>query len=294
MLLCAGLGERLRPLSAELPKPLVPVGDRPVLAHIVHALRLAGHLSACANTHWMSEKFEAITDAFELPLTLIHEPLIRGVAGGIAGAREQLVAPVVAWNGDLLLDEPPLEALMASVQGSSGICLAVAETVGPGTVGLDATDRVVRVRGQRFGVEVRAADYVGLAGLGARALAELPDMGCLIGDYCLPRLQRGEPVDTCWIRGVWSEVGSLEGYLRANRHWLRTHSNRERGSFVAPSAQIAPGVSLRDSVIGEGAHVSGSGVLAGCVVWPGAAASAPLSDAVVTPRTTARLPSAET
>lgn len=43
MILCAGLGERLRPLTEELPKPLVPVGDRPALAHITRALARAGY-----------------------------------------------------------------------------------------------------------------------------------------------------------------------------------------------------------------------------------------------------------
>src|SRR4029077_5177643 len=86
MILCAGLGERLKPLSEELPKPLVPVGDRSVLAHIATRLSLAGYRSAVVNTHWMHEKFAAITDSFDLDLTLIHEPEIRGQAGGIAGA----------------------------------------------------------------------------------------------------------------------------------------------------------------------------------------------------------------
>jgi MurNAc alpha-1-phosphate uridylyltransferase len=51
MILCAGLGERLRPLTDELPKPLLPVGDRPVLAHITRELRRAGHEAGVVNTH---------------------------------------------------------------------------------------------------------------------------------------------------------------------------------------------------------------------------------------------------
>jgi mannose-1-phosphate guanylyltransferase len=288
MILCAGLGERLRPLSEELPKPLVPVGDRSVLAQIAGQLRQAGYASALANTHWLHEKFEAILETLEIDLTLIYEPEIRGVAGGIAGARALLAAPVLVWNGDILIDDPPLDALVARARASSEVCLAVAPTSGPGSVGLDAAGRVVRLRGERFGPEVRAADYVGLVALGARALAELPEWGCLIGDYCLPRLRRGLSVETYWTPSAWREVGSVDAYLGANQHWLSQHSNRPERSYVHPTASVAPGVQLIGSVIGANARVEGTGLIEGCVLWPGSHAQAPLGCTVVTPRTRVR------
>jgi mannose-1-phosphate guanylyltransferase len=288
IVLCAGLGERLRPLTAELPKPLLPVGDEPVLAHITRALQRAGYRSALANTHWMADKFEVIQSSLAIPLTLIHEVRIRGVAGGIAGARPQLESPVVSWNGDILLDEPPLGELVERVRVSSGVCLAVAEAQGEGTLGVDQAGRMVRVRGERFGEEVRAVNYVGLVALGSSALAELPEMGCLFGDYCMPLLRRGGVVETCLTRGAWSEVGSLRGYLEANRHWLRAHANHATGSYVAPSAQLDPGVVLQGSVVGARARVTGVGKLEGCVIWPDANVSVPLTDSVVTPRNTVR------
>jgi mannose-1-phosphate guanylyltransferase len=288
MILCAGLGERLRPLSEELPKPLVPVGDRPVLAQIAAQLRRAGYESALANTHWLHEKFEAIVGSLELDLTLVYEPEIRGVAGGIAGARALLAAPALAWNGDILIDDPPLDELVARVRATSEICLAVAPTSGPGSVGLDAAGNVVRLRGERFGREVRAADYVGLLALGERALAELPEWGCLIGDYCLPRLRRGQAVETYPSLSAWREVGSVDAYLSANWHWLSQHANGPQGSYVHPTASVGPGVQLEGSVIGANARIDGAGLVEGCVLWPGSHAVAPLGRTVVTPRTRVR------
>jgi mannose-1-phosphate guanylyltransferase len=284
MILCAGFGERLRPLSEELPKALVPVGDRSVLAHIAGALRRAGHASAVVNTHWMAEKFAAITDELELDVTLIHEPQIRGQAGGIAGARHLLRAPVIAWNGDILIDEPPLQELAASVTASGGVCLALAPATGSGTVGLDAAGHMVRVRGQSFGVEVRSADYIGLLALGEEALRELPEHGCPINDFMLPRLRRGGLVDTCLTSSAWREVGSHEGYWKANEHWLSHHANHESGSFVHPSARVAAGVQLRASVVGANARIEGAGSVESSVIWPDAIATAPFARAIVTPR----------
>ena len=284
MILCAGLGERLRPLSEELPKPLVPVGDRSVLAHIATCLRRAGHYSAVVNTHWLHETFKAITNISDVELTLIHEPQILGQAGGIAGARPLLQAPVIAWNGDILIDDPPLDELVARVRVSGGICLAVAPAAAFGTVGLDSACRMVRVRGQSFGTEARAADYVGLLALGEAALRELPERGCLFEDFMLPRLRRGEPVETCLMSCGWQEVGSLEGYWAANERWLSHHANHGERSYVHPSAHVAASVRLSCSVVGANAHIEGVGSVVRSVIWPDSRATAPIDNAIVTPR----------
>ncbi len=284
MILCAGFGERLRPLTEELPKPLVPVGDRSVLAHACGALARAGYSTALANTHWLPEKFSEITSELPLALTLIHEAAIRGVAGAVGGARTGLAAPLIVWNGDILIDDPPLAQLVERAGQTGDICLAVAPVSGSGSVGLDAQGRLVRVRGQSFGVEVRQADYVGLFALGARGLAAMPVQGDLFTDYCVPLLRRGGAVDTVSIGGRWHEVGSMKGYLDANQHWLSHHANHGERSFVHPTARVAPGVRLSGSVVGAGAQVDGAGAVEGSVIWPGAAVSAPLRDTVVTPR----------
>lgn len=289
MILCAGLGERVRPLTDELPKPLLPVGDGTALGHITRELAARGHASAVANTHWMPGKFSEFSSNCALALTLIHEPVLRGQAGGIAGARSALEAPVVVWNGDILIDAPPLERLVQMAGATGGICLAVAPSRGLGTVGLDVKDRVVRVRGERHGDEVRSADYVGLLALGGRSLAELPEHGCLINDYCLPRLRRGEPIDSCPVAGGWCDVGSFAGYAAANARWLAANANRASGSFVHTSARVAGSVELENCVIGAGAIVEGAGVLSGCIVWPRSRVAAPSGPCIVTPRTRVNL-----
>jgi mannose-1-phosphate guanylyltransferase len=282
MLLCAGLGQRLRPLTDELPKPLLPLGDRPVLGHIAQRLRAAGRTDAVANTHWLSEKFININDILGFTLNLIHEPVIRGVAGAVAGARHLLAAPVLVWSGDIVLEAPPIDALTARAASSGQLCLAVAPAKGAGTVGLDAAGRIVRVRGEVHGLEVRAADYVSLFAAGQQALTELPARGDLFADYCLPRMRRGEPIDTCPVDGGWWDIGTPASYLGLNLEWLLEHANAPGGSFVAPSASVERGVRVESSVIGPGARVLGAGRIDRCVIWPDCTAVAPLSGCVVT------------
>jgi mannose-1-phosphate guanylyltransferase len=284
MILCAGLGHRLRPLTLELPKPAIVVGDRSVLAHIATRLAREGYREALANTHYLPEKIRAEAIGLDVTLTLIHEPEIRGVAGAIAGARPGLAPPVLVWNGDILIEEPPVSEIVALAERTGGVCLAIAPNQRTGIVGLDAANRIVRLRGETHGREVASGDYVGLCAFGAEALAELPERGCLIGDYCLPRLRRGEPVYACAASGPWWDIGSLGSYLGANRHWLAAGANHAERSFVHGSAEVGPGVTLVDSIVGPRARVSGAGLLSGCVIWADAHAVAPLADTVVTPR----------
>ena len=280
MILCAGYGTRLRPLTDELPKPLVPLGDRPILGHIAARLAAAGFDEAVVNTHHMPALFQSTIESLPIKLQLVHEPEILGTAGGIAGAREVLrPGPVLVWNGDILAD-PPIDALLDAVRGG-GACLGVAPREwGEGSVGLAADGGVARLRGRTFGVEDRGGDYIGVAALGADVLEALPDRGCLVGDYLLPRLRRGESVHTVPVERGWSDAGDVETYLDLNLGWLGADDSN--GSFVGDGARVSPGIELRRSVVGAGAVVEGDGVLEDSVVWPGAAASAPARRIIVT------------
>jgi NDP-sugar pyrophosphorylase family protein len=83
--------------------------------------------------------------------------------------------------------------------------------------------------------------------------------------------------------GEFSDIGTPAAYLEENLRWLR-RSALESTRFIHASAHVSRDVDIIDSVIGAGATVQGSGRLERVVVWPGATATAPLSDAVVTPR----------
>src|SRR6187402_3569361 len=166
IVLCAGFGTRLSPLTDELPKPLVPVGDRSILQHALDRLIRAGLAEVAINVHHLPAAFAGIGQAQRIPLRVVVEPSIRGTAGGVAGARSWLgSAPVLVWNGDILVD-PPLDQLLVGLEPHS-LRLGVApRELGTGTVGLDARGNVVRLRGERFGDEVSAGDYVGVLAMG--------------------------------------------------------------------------------------------------------------------------------
>ncbi|MEZ4298215.1 MAG: NDP-sugar synthase [Polyangiaceae bacterium] len=280
MILAAGFGTRLQPLTLELPKPLVWVGDRPAIAHIAERLVAAGIEDLVINTHHRREAFsEEALSLIPGRLSILTEPSILGTGGGVANAASLLGdGDVVVWNGDILA---PLDAreLLRAHRGDATLVIAPRPR-GEGTVGVGADGEVVRLRGERFGEEVTAGDFLGIYVLGAELRRTLPMPGCLIGEGLLPWLRRGRKARVFRADLTWDDIGSLRSYLRANARWL---AGRAGGFFMGEGASIAPTVEVMGSVIGRGAVVRGQGKIEGCVIWPGATAEAPLSRAVVTP-----------
>ncbi len=280
MVLAAGLATRLRPLSLELPKALMPLGDRPVLAHVLERLARAGLESAVVNSHHLPELLAAFADSYRFISQVTHEPQLLGTAGGVANARRFLGAgPIIVSNADLVL-EPPVAALLDAVR-SGGVCMAVQRRpIGLGRVGVDTQGQVVRLRGEHFGEEASGADYLSVLALGEDVLAELPDRGCLVADVAMPRLRRGVAIGTVTVADVGFSMGdSVADYLEANQLWL---GRQAAASFLGAGAVLAAEVTLESSVVGAGALVDGSGPVTRSVLWPGARARAPLVDVVVT------------
>jgi mannose-1-phosphate guanylyltransferase len=284
MVLGAGYGTRLRPLTDELPKPLLPFGDRSLLEHALTAIRDAGlGPEVVVNTHHLAEEFERRLESFSLGVRLLREPVLRGTAGGIAGARAWLEpGTIVILTADVVLERVP-PGFRESAGKDDMVMAIAARPRGAGPVGVSAEGTVVRLRGRTFGVEAEGGEYVGLLALGERCVRELPELGCYIQDYAIPRLERGGVVRAFGYDGRFSLPGDdLAGYLDRNLLWLE-----QRGAetaYLGENASVARGVRLSQTVIGAGARVEGEGSLTRTVVFPGARAQAPLSSAIVTPK----------
>jgi mannose-1-phosphate guanylyltransferase len=278
MVLAAGLGTRLRPLTDVLAKPLVPVGDRPALAHTLEHIRAAGFERIVVNAHHRAEDIQRFAHGLPFDVAVSVERELLGTAGGIAQAGSLLgEGDVVVWNGDILADVD----LRSLVAAHDAVATLVVQRLlrGDGPVGLDGMGNVVRLRQDVFGDEEHGGQFLGISVLSAALRAQLAPRGGLIEDLLVPALRRGAVVRSFPFDGSWTDIGTVESYRAANLAWLK-----ERGltQWVGSGARIGAGISLHDSIVGAGARVEGSGVLARCVVWPGTKAKAPAIDAVVT------------
>lgn len=280
MILCAGLGTRLRPLTDWRAKPLVMVGDRPAVAQILDRVRAAGAARIVVNAHHRADDLRAF-----LPrdVALSHEPALLGTAGGVANAAALLGdGDVVVWNGDILADVD-LRALASTHRSGARVATLVVRprAAGEGNVGVDKLGRVVRLRQEttRAG-EARGGEFLGIHQIGAQLRSAIPMHGDLVGDVYLPALRAGATLGVLDFSAPWWDIGTMASYVDANLAWL---AGRGDDAWVASSACVAPAVTLCASIVGEGAFVEGEGALERCIVWPSARARAPLADAVIAP-----------
>jgi len=228
MVLAAGLGTRLRPLTETKPKPLLPIAGRPILVWNLLLLKRHGITEVIINLHHLGEQIvRALGDGARLGLRLAysHEPTLQGTGGGIKQAAPFLKnGPFLVLNGDTL-SECDLTALIAAHRASRALAtLAVREdpdasTWGPVT--LDARGRILQINGSPPLAEPRAALPVCMfAGIHAMEPAVLdaipPGPGSIIDVYC-GLLRQGRTLQSYRMSGYWSDIGDPERYVQAQR-----------------------------------------------------------------------------
>jgi len=279
MLLAAGHGTRLRPLTDRLPKALVPIGERPILAHIIENLRgQLGDFKLVLNAHHRAELVEEYVQNWVPNAQVLVESVLLGTAGGVHAAWPNFRGePVLVANTDILSNPDYLRLLNAADNATCCLCL-FPRRIGEGSVGVAADGSVARLRGEVFGVEACGGDYTGVAVLGTDAIRSLPASGCLVGDWLLPRLRRGHGVRTHFDAALWLDVGKLSAYAQANWQWLAARSVH---SWVAPDASVCEGARLTDVILGSGASIGSPGSFRRVIAWPGARITGEISDCIV-------------
>ena len=152
MILAAGLGTRLRPLTSYLPKPLLPVDGVPLLDRAATALTAVGATRIAVNAHHRADRIEVHLadrpDSARFHLSL--EPRILGTAGALHGARRFLAVAdtIVVYNGDVLSDVD-LVALLAAHHAGGGLAtLALVDWPEVNSVLLAPDGRIVDVAGR--------------------------------------------------------------------------------------------------------------------------------------------------
>lgn len=298
MLLTAGLGTRLRPLTEQRPKPIVPLGNRPLACFALEHLAGLGVRSVVANTHPMPDLVEAVLRQACPPsvdLSFSRESGLLGTGGGLRRAWplfEEPDADVIVMNGDTLFGPDLQRALRLHEAHGAVATMILRPTHDPerfGAIGIDADGFVRSLLGSPARAGLRSLMFTGVHILSPRARASLPEEGCVIRHAYRQWVDRAAPVLGVIDESSWADLGTISDYYRVNmdlvsgsRRWPGIEPRE--GSIVAPDVTLQAGARIEQSVIGETA-VLGSGVrVERCVIWPGTVVRESVRDAIVTPK----------
>lgn len=287
-LLAAGLGERLRPLTASMPKPLVPVMNVPALCYAITLLKEAGVTEVVCNLHHLRgsvRRFFSEHEHFGISIVLSEEDLLLGTGGGLMKCRHLLDdGPFYYLNSDIVADIDLKSLARAHAESGARGTMAVAPCPeGSGRVAvLDGA--VVNLRSLIPRDETPRHDFVGAAVLDPAIFRGLRSGVSDIVETGLISLVREHALAAYEYRGPWHDIGTAESYRVANVDLARNGMGvleRIPGATgfkpraLSARAEIDAGARIIHSVIGdgcrvgEGALVEESVLLPGCGVGPG-------------------------
>jgi mannose-1-phosphate guanylyltransferase len=280
VVLVGGEGTRLRPLTVERPKPVLPLLGRPLLAYVLERLAEAGVTRVIFGCGYLPDPIQACFGerALGLALEYVVEPRPLGTAGGIRhAARGRVSETFLALNGDILADAPLAELVAAHRARSAVATIALTPVADPSRYGLVRSEPGGRVLGFLEKPEPEQID-TNLINAGAYVLE--PNVLDLIDDGHPVSIEReifpslvGAGLFALAQAGYWSDVGTPESYIAAHHDLLAGRIRSELPGLMPEARWIDEGATVsRDAVVETPCHIADGAVVA-AGAWIGAGSS---------------------
>jgi NDP-sugar pyrophosphorylase family protein len=282
MVLSAGLGIRMRPLTTHFPKPALPVMNRPLVAHVLHHLAAHGVTAAVINVHAMPDKLEeAVMRAApsEIEVTFSRESTILGTAGGLKKAARHFGSGTFYLVNSDSLSDADLTAAAAAHAASGRAATMIVRSHDPADgyrpvhvasqdAGGGPIARLTGIGGRSWGARPGSPrTFTGVHILEPRVLDAIPaGRACDINADVYPSLlDEDEDSAGTWMHdGWWFEAGSPARYLDLN---LEMIAQTGRTAVVGPGFFIDEEADVRRCAIGAGVRLERAVELNDCVVW---------------------------
>lgn len=285
MVLAAGVGSRLEPLTARVPKPLVPIANVPVMEHIVRLLARHGYTDIIANLHYLPDMLRdhfGDGSKFGVKLTFRFEEELTGDAGGVRACRDFFDDTFIVLMGDLLTDAD-LTSIVAAHKKKGALA----------TIGVKQMEEV-----EHFGVVVRDENgfitgfqekpnrqealsnmvSAGIYVLEPEVFNHMPASGIYgFGRQLFPSLvEGGQRVLGEEIKTYWSDVGTIEQYRQSNFDVLagltdipipgQIRQDESKTLWLCDGASVSPQAKVTGRLLlGKNSQVAGATVR-GCVI----------------------------
>ncbi|RDV83442.1 nucleotidyltransferase [Ammonifex thiophilus] len=274
IIMAGGKGTRLRPLTCDLPKPLVPVANRPVMAYGLELLQRHGITEVGVTLHYLSEKVQEyfLNQGFEGRLAFFREEKSLGTAGSVKNAASFLDDTFVVLSGDALTDLDLTAAIAFHRERGALATLVLTRVECPLEYGVVLMEEDGRIRcflekpgwSEVFSDTVNTGIYI----LEPEILDYVPagEEFDFSKDLFPLLLREGKPLYGVVLEGYWCDIGNLEAYRQAQEDVLAG-----RVKLSLPGQEIAPGIRVEEGVeIDPTARIEGPVLIgAGSRVGPG-------------------------
>ena len=262
VVLAGGIGSRLWPLTSSLPKPLLPVLNRPLLVHLLERFKLFGVDEAMLAVHYRSEQIEAYfkeNPIDGLEISCPREPKPLGTAGAVKNVAHKLQSTFLVGNGDIFTDLDIGKAIAFHRANKAEVTIVLAQVANPSLYGMVetmASDRILRFVEKPKSDEittnwVNAGTYI----MEPSAIEAIPDDRFFMFEKDLfPLLLRNRVRVYGFKSGAyWLDMGTHNTYLQLHEDLL----SRRPGPVLPEINSIAPSAELLGPVlIGPGTIIS--------------------------------------
>ena len=301
VVMAGGEGTRLRPLTTNRPKPMVPVANKPMLEHTLDLLKQHGFEDVVLTLHYLPDRVEDYFqdgNEFGVKLNYLVEEKPLGTAGGVKNAERYLDGTFAVFSGDVLTDVNLAKALNFHKKSGALATIVLTQVSDPTDYGIVITDKTGKIKqflekpgwGEVFSDTINSGIYI----LEPEALKHVrTDMEFDFSKNLFPALlELGEPLYGYASDGYWCDIGNPVQYLQANHDalqrrlkvkipgretngvWIDEHAEIEDYVEIKEPALIGNKTRIREkasigpfSVIGNGVTVDEKAMIKRSVVW---------------------------
>jgi NDP-sugar pyrophosphorylase family protein len=238
IIVAGGLGKRLRPLTYELPKPLLPLGDTTIIERLIRKLRTSGATDLYIATRYMGAKIRRTLgdgERYGVSLHYVEEDRPLGTCGPAALVGDALSEPFLLINSDIVTELDFASFYDDALRSGAALTVGTTVTSVACRFGVVSADDVGVVKDfeekPRFPVEILAGVYC-LDPMVRRFITPNESFG--IDDLIEALFTAGVTIKRRLITDTWIDVGEIDDYQRA----VTQFSGRERGNEVMPSTAM--------------------------------------------------------
>lgn len=277
MIMAAGVGSRLEPLTSSIPKPLIPIVNKPVMDILLERLHKAGINDVIANTHYCADQIinRYSLNSIGINFSYIHEDKLSGTAGGVKKCQHFFAEDetFLVLSGDGLSNVNFEEIINSHIKSGAMVTMGIKqiakEEIPKFGVVVKDENCFIKEFQEKPAIEDAKSDFIntGIYVFNYDIFNFIPE-NCFydFAKNVFPTLlENGIKINTYNLSEYWSDIGTLEQYITSS--WDIFDNKIDGINLNALSQDYQFKTSTKRNIIGKNCKIASDAVLENCIVW---------------------------